>query len=49
MGKRTFNIKVGAITTVMKLDRILFGVFKEMNNYKRVSIEGTETVLYWWV
>lgn len=46
MGKRTFNIKVGAIPPVVKVDKILAAIFKEANDYKLVSVEVTKTVLY---
>lgn len=35
MGKRTFNIEVGAIPSVVEVGRMLAARFKEVNDYKQ--------------
>lgn len=47
MGKRTFNMKVRAIPLMVKVDRIQAAVFKEVNDYKLVRMEVTETISNW--
>lgn len=47
MGKRTVNVTVGAISPVVKVERILAAIFKVVNDYKLISVDVTETVLYW--
>lgn len=45
-GMRTVNIRVVTATPLIKAGRVLAAVLREMENYKALNVEVTDTLFY---